>query len=95
MELDIDHVAHLARLALTEEEKARLEPQLEEILTYVGRLRELDTEGIEATFHVSGRERVNVLRDDAEDLCLDPEAALRNAPAREGPYFRIPRILEE
>lgn len=93
MEFDIDHVAHLARLAMTDDEKARLAPQLTEILGYVGRLGELDTAGIEATFQV--RPSVNVLRDDVEDFCLDNAAALRNAPGREGPYFRMPRILED
>lgn len=92
MELDVDHVADLARLHLTPEEKDRLGPQLQSILQYVAHLQETNTEGIEATFQVMPLS--NVMRDDMEAPCLPTAAALRNAPATEGDYFRMPRILE-
>jgi len=90
---DIEHVAHLARLELSAAERAQLEPQLRDILHYVDRLQELDTDAIEATFQVLPR--VNVLREDVEAPGLDLSQALGNAPERDGPYFRMPRILEE
>ncbi|MBM3462382.1 MAG: Asp-tRNA(Asn)/Glu-tRNA(Gln) amidotransferase subunit GatC [Armatimonadetes bacterium] len=88
---DIDHVAHLARLTLTEHERATLGPQLLEILDYTNHLQELDTEGIDPTFQVM--QRANVLRADLESPSMAVDEALQNAPSREGNYFRVPRIL--
>jgi aspartyl-tRNA(Asn)/glutamyl-tRNA(Gln) amidotransferase subunit C len=90
---EVDHVAHLARLDITPEEREVFAGQLGEILEYVDRLQELDTEGVEATFAV--QPRTNVFREDEPGPPLGPEQALANAPEREGDYFRIPRILEE
>ncbi len=91
-DIDVDHVAHLARLDLPAAERARMQAELRSILGYVNRLQELDTAAVEATFQVVPR--VNVLRADAPAPGLDVEAALRNAPAREDGCFRMPRILE-
>lgn len=89
--LDVDHVAHLARLDLTEAERTTLGPQLLKILDYVDQLQQLDTRDVEATFQVLPR--FNVLRDDVVAAGLSREDALSNAPQREGGYFRVPRIL--
>jgi aspartyl-tRNA(Asn)/glutamyl-tRNA(Gln) amidotransferase subunit C len=93
MEIDIDHVAHLARLDLTPSEKAHLAPQLNSILEYVGLLGKLDTRDIEATFQVLPQ--TNRLRDDVEAPSLTPDEVLANAPAREDDFFRMPRILDK
>ena len=90
---EVLHVARLARLHLTEEELERMRVQLDAILAYVDKLRELDVEGVEPTAHAVPL--VDVMRDDALAPCLPQEAALANAPDRDGEFFRVPRIIED
>jgi aspartyl-tRNA(Asn)/glutamyl-tRNA(Gln) amidotransferase subunit C len=90
---EVLHVARLARLHLTEEELERMRAQLDAILAYVDKLRELDVEGVEPTSHAVPL--VDVMRDDALAPCLSQEAALANAPDRDGEFFRVPRIIED
>jgi aspartyl-tRNA(Asn)/glutamyl-tRNA(Gln) amidotransferase subunit C len=90
---EVLHVARLARLHLTEEELERMRIQLDAILAYVDKLRELDVEGVEPTSHAVPL--VDVMRDDALAPCLPQEAALANAPDRDGEFFRVPRIIED
>jgi aspartyl-tRNA(Asn)/glutamyl-tRNA(Gln) amidotransferase subunit C len=90
---EVLHVARLARLHLTEEELERMRAQLDAILAYVDKLRELDVEGVEPTSHAVPL--VDVMRDDALASCLPQEAALANAPDRDGEFFRVPRIIED
>ena len=93
MNIDVDHVARLARLTLTPEEKARIGEQLVKILTYIDTLNRLDTEGVEPTTHAVPV--VNVMRDDEVGPCLSPDEALANAPDRVDGFFRVPRIIED
>jgi aspartyl-tRNA(Asn)/glutamyl-tRNA(Gln) amidotransferase subunit C len=90
---EVLHVARLARLYLTEDEVERMRAQLDAILAYVDKLRELDVEGVEPTSHAVPL--VDVMRDDALAPCLPQEAALANAPDRAGEFFRVPRIIED
>ncbi len=89
--LDIEHVAHLARLDLTDGERATMGTQLLQILDYFELLRQFDTDEIEATFQVVPV--FNRMRDDVEGLCLPHQEALANAPQSEEGCFRVPRIL--
>ena len=82
------HVAHLARLELREDELARLEVQLNDILAAVSKVAELDLADVPATSHPL--EVVNVWEADEPRPCLPVEDALRNAPERDGDYFRVP-----
>jgi len=88
---EVEHVARLARLDLEPDERELLACQLGSVLEYVGRLAEVDVEGVEPTIQA----RANVFREDQPAPSLSPAQALANAPARQGDYFRIPRILEE
>ena len=90
---EVRHVARLARLSLTDEELERMREQLDAILAYIDKLRELDVEGVEPTAHAVPL--VNVMRDDALAPCLPQEQALANAPDRAGEFFRVPRIIED
>ncbi|MFQ5521662.1 MAG: Asp-tRNA(Asn)/Glu-tRNA(Gln) amidotransferase subunit GatC [Candidatus Methylomirabilia bacterium] len=90
---EVEHVARLARLDLSPEEKERMRSQLDAILTYIDKLRELDTAGVEPTAHVIPM--TNVMRDDAVRPCVPREEMLANAPEREGDFFRVPKIIEE
>ena len=93
--IDIRHVARLARLALTEEEIATFGPQLGDLMTHVDDLAQLDTKDVAATAQVVPSR--NVQRPDAlrPETMLSHDAALANAPQRQGPYFRVPRIIAE
>ena len=89
---DIDRVAHLARLDLTEEERVTFGAQLETIVAYVDRIAGLDVTGEAATLH--GHSVNNISRADTPVDGLETEAALQNAPARIEDEIRMPRIVE-
>jgi aspartyl-tRNA(Asn)/glutamyl-tRNA(Gln) amidotransferase subunit C len=85
---EVLHVAQLARLALTDEEVERLGAQLNAILEAVGKVSELDLEGVEPTAHPL--DLVNVWAEDEPRQSLPVEEALANAPEREGGFFKVP-----
>ncbi len=88
---DVEHVARLASLSLTEEEKKLFCQQLGEILDFAGQLNEIDTEGVEPAFH--SIPLTNIFREDRLHKSMEIELALANAPEREENYFKIPRII--
>jgi aspartyl-tRNA(Asn)/glutamyl-tRNA(Gln) amidotransferase subunit C len=88
---DVEHVASLAKLSFTEEEKQKLASELNEILTYMEQLNSLDTESVEPLSHVI--ELGNVFREDNLRAGLDREEALKNAPAKTEKFFRVPRVI--
>ncbi len=90
---EVEHVARLARLDLSPEEKEQMRSQLDAILTYIDKLRQLDTEGVEPTSHAVPI--VNVMREDEVRPCFPGADMLANAPDRDGDLFRVPKILEE
>ncbi len=90
---DVEHVARLARLELSGPEKERMRRELDGILSYIDKLRALDTTGVEPTSHAVPL--TNVLRDDVEKPSLPRDEMLANAPDRHGELFRVPRIIEE
>ncbi len=90
---EVDHVARLARLELSEDEKETMTRQLDRILGYVDKLNELDTSTVEPTSHVIPM--VNVMREDEVRPSLAPDDAMCNAPDREDAFFRVPRIIED
>ena len=91
-EVQVEHVAQLARLALSAEEKQRFTEQLNSILTYMEQLNEVPTDGVEPTAHVL--DLANVLRDDTVRQTCTAEAALANAPEIAQHFFVVPRIVE-
>jgi len=89
---DIRRIAHLARLAVTDEEADRTLAQLNDILRMIDRLQAVDTAGVEPMSHpLGGAQR---LREDAVTERPDREAALRNAPATRDGLFLVPRVIE-
>ena len=90
---DVEHVAHLARLGLTDEELTRLEGQLNHILDQYTILTELSTDDIPPTAQTIELE--NILRDDIVRPSLPVEAVLANAPAHDGEFIVVPAILDE
>lgn len=90
---DVQHVARLARLELTEEELQRFQSQLSDILEEAQKVSRLPTEGVPPTAHAVPM--ANVWRDDVVGPSLTPAEALSTAPEVEQDRFRVPRILEE
>lgn len=89
---DVEYLALLARLKLNPEELERFSKELGEILAYVEKLKTAKTEGIPPTSHVLNLS--NVFREDKVKPSLTPEEALANAPSKEGPFFKVPKIIE-
>ena len=92
VQIDIEHVAKLARIQLTDDEKAQLGSQLGQILEHAARVGEVAADDVVPT--ASPIPRANVYRDDVVEPSLPVDEALRNAPDRDGDRFRVPRIAE-
>ncbi len=90
---DVERVARLARLRLSDEEAAEMTADLDRILGYVDLLEEVSTEGVEPTAHVIPL--ATPLRDDVPAEELPPEVAVANAPASEGTAFAVPKVLDD
>lgn len=91
-EKNVEHTANLARIKISEEEKVSLEVQLSKIISYIDKLKELDTGNVEP-MREPFTER-NVCREDKSRLSGAKEDILSNAPLREGDYFKIPKVIE-
>jgi aspartyl-tRNA(Asn)/glutamyl-tRNA(Gln) amidotransferase subunit C len=89
----VDHVARLARLDLSDEERERMKDELTTILGHVERIQALDLDGVEPTSHTVAL--ANVLRADEARPSLPQEVALANAPEAEDGRFKVPRIVED
>ena len=90
--IDVAYVAKLARMELTDEEAALFQAQLDQIVTYVHQLRDLDLEGIAPTSHA--HPVANVMREDQVRSGLDHDAVMSNAPAEREGQFQVPKIVE-
>jgi len=88
---EVEHVANLARLNLTEEELIRMTGQLDSILSYVAKLDELDTAGVAPTTHAFSIN--NAFREDEMQESLPRDEALLNAPRDNGESFVVPKII--
>jgi aspartyl-tRNA(Asn)/glutamyl-tRNA(Gln) amidotransferase subunit C len=92
VDIDINYVAHLARLSLSSEEAEKLGGQLAQVLGYIEKLREVDVSGIAPTAHAFPL--INVTRPDVVQASMDHDDALRNAPATANGLFIVPKIVE-
>jgi len=88
---DVEHVANLAKLRLTDQEIDDYTRQLGEILTYMEKLDELDTSDVEPLSHVM--DVTNAFRDDEPKESLDRDKALANAPKSDGEFFVVPKVI--
>ncbi|HCJ66748.1 MAG TPA: Asp-tRNA(Asn)/Glu-tRNA(Gln) amidotransferase subunit GatB [Elusimicrobia bacterium] len=89
---DVEYVAKLARLALTEEEKEKFCSQLNQILLYMEKLNELETKDVPPTSHVLALK--NVWREDEVKPFTHTKEILKNAPEKEGNYFKVKKVIE-
>ncbi|MEW6675203.1 MAG: Asp-tRNA(Asn)/Glu-tRNA(Gln) amidotransferase subunit GatC [Nitrospirota bacterium] len=92
LKIDVEHIAKLARLSLSEEERELFRSQLGSILDYIEKLNELDTGDIEPTSHALSLS--NVMRDDTLGYSIPREDALMNAPDHTDKFYRVPKIIE-
>lgn len=92
-EKTVRHVAHLARIAITDAEVTLYREQLSTILAYVSQLTELDTSDVPPSEH--SLSTFNVLRADRPHQSWTPDDALKNAPDRHGDFFRVPKVLDQ
>ncbi len=90
--MEVQKVAHLARLRLTPEEEETLGRQLDQILDHIEKLNEVDVSGVEPTAHAFPL--VNVTRPDEARPSMPHEEAMRNAPAQANGLFMVPKIVE-
>ena len=90
---EVEHVARLARLELGPADKERMRRELDSILSYIDKLRALDTEGVEPTSHAVPL--TNVMREDEPRPSFPQAEMLANAPEPAGEFFRVPKIIEE
>ncbi|MFE8701328.1 Asp-tRNA(Asn)/Glu-tRNA(Gln) amidotransferase subunit GatC [Cytobacillus sp. FJAT-54145] len=88
----VKHVAHLARLAISEKEAEKLTQELDAIITFAEQLNELDTENVEPTSHVLDMK--NVMREDVAGKGLPREEVLKNAPDHQNGQIKVPSIIE-
>ena len=91
-DLKLDHVANLARIELTADEKARFATQLGDVLAYIALLNEVDVSGVEPTAHAFPV--VNIWAADIAEAGLSAEDALRNAPQKRDNMFVVPKVVE-
>ena len=87
---DVEHVAKLSRLDLTEEEKVKFSKQLGDVLKYVEQMNEVDTSNVEPLSHVVDFN--NVMREDEIHYDCSKEELMMNAPEEENGFFKVPKI---
>jgi len=90
---DVEYIANLARLRFNDEELENFTHQLNEILAYVDKLNELNTDNIEPLSHPV--ENFNVFREDKIKPSIDREDALKNAPDRTEEFFKVPKVINQ
>ncbi len=90
--LDVEYVAKLTRLDVTDSEKEKFTGQLNDILGYIDKLNELDTKGVAPMSHAIAV--TNVLREDKMIESLGTQKALANAPDARGEFFRVPKVID-
>lgn len=89
----LEKIAHLARLEVQESEKQGLLEDMNKILTFMDKLNEVDTEGVEPLVYLN--DEVNILREDKIEHEIDTAAALKNAPKSDGKYFRVAKVIKK
>ena len=89
----VQHIAHLARLEFQGKDLKAIKGDMENIISFMDKLSELDTDEVEPLIFMS--DEVNVLREDVVEKTVTSEQALKNAPKKDSDYFRIPKVLDK
>lgn len=88
---DVEKIAELARLKFTDEQLENFTPQMNEILSYMDKLNELDTDNVKPLSHPV--EQTNVFREDEFKASIPTEDALKNAPSKDEHHFKVPKVI--
>ena len=89
----VERLANLARLSFTEDERKELQQDLERMIEFVEKLKEVDTTGVEPLLHMTNA--VNVLRDDEVKKTITKQEALLNAPITDNNFFIVPKVIKK
>jgi aspartyl-tRNA(Asn)/glutamyl-tRNA(Gln) amidotransferase subunit C len=89
----VDNLAHLARLRFDDGEKEAIRGDLEKMVAFVEKLKEVDTTGVPPLLHIS--DAVNVLRDDIVEGSVSREEALLNSPVKDAQFFKVPKVIRK
>ena len=89
----VDHIAHLSRLEFEGDKKVMIKADMERIVTFMGKLQEVDTENVEPLIFMT--KEINRLRDDVPADTVSQKEALKNGPKTDSDYFRIPKVLSK
>ena len=89
---DVDKIARLAKLELSEDERNKFAKQLGDIISYVEKLDEVDVSNVEPLAHVN--DLMKVTRDDKSRPSLDKEQVFRNSPQHDKDYFLVPKVIK-
>jgi aspartyl-tRNA(Asn)/glutamyl-tRNA(Gln) amidotransferase subunit C len=89
----VDKLAHLAKLRFNSAEKKEIRNDLEKMISFVEKLNELDTTGVEPLLHMTNQ--VNVLREDVIRGSVSREEGLKNAPLHDNQFFKVPKVIKK
>lgn len=89
----VDHIAHLARLEFKGEAKDAIKSDLENIISFMEILKEVNTENVKPLIFMN--DEINKLREDTPQITVNQKEALHNAPKKDSDYFRIPKVLDK
>lgn len=92
-DLLIENLAKLSHLSFDEQERKEIKADLEEMITFIEKLKEVNTEGVEPLLHMSNN--IDILRDDAVQGSVSREEGLKNAPDTDGTFFRVPKVIKK
>jgi aspartyl-tRNA(Asn)/glutamyl-tRNA(Gln) amidotransferase subunit C len=89
----VDNLANLARLTFSEQEKAEIKGDLQRMIAFVEKLKEVDTANTEPLLHMT--DAMNVYREDTVKGSMNKQEALANAPAADDNYFKVPKVIKK
>lgn len=92
-DLLIDNLAKLSQLSFTEQEKKEIRADLQEMISFIEKLKEVNTDGVAPLLHMSGN--LNMLREDVVQGSVSREDALKNAPETDGTFFKVPKVIKK
>jgi aspartyl-tRNA(Asn)/glutamyl-tRNA(Gln) amidotransferase subunit C len=89
----IDKLANLAKLSFNEKEKQDIKNDLQKMIGFINKLQEVNTENVEPLLHMTSN--INVMRDDKAEQTISKKEALKNAPANDGTFFKVPKVIKK
>lgn len=92
-DLLVENLAKLARLSFNEQEKTEIKADLQQMISFVEKLKEVNTDGVQPLLHMS--DNLNILRDDVVRGSISREEGLKNAPDADGTFFKVPKVIKK